>query len=109
MSVEEEHETQFMSKRQCNCGNELCINKTLGKKCNQVLKCVVTSIKKGRARLGKVTRRGFLEDVECEIWKNENNPSAESQPESGYGPTRAGTLPAILIVFSLYVQMPWQI
>lgn len=71
-------------------------------KYNQVLKYVITSIKKGRARQGKVIWKGFLEDVKYKILKTESNPSEQGQPESGYGPTRSGIAPVVLIVICLY-------
>lgn len=48
-------------------------------------------------------RKGFLEDVKCKILKIRNIPSVVDQPESGYSPTKAGTVPVILIVTSLSI------
>ena len=62
-------------------------------------------IEKGRTKQNKASRKGFLEDVKCEILKIENNPSGESQFGSGYGPTRAGTMPVMLTIISQYMEM----
>lgn len=66
-----------------------------------VVKSMLSSIKKGRARQHKIIKKGSLEHVKCKILKIKSNPSGENQPESGYSPTKAGTIPVIHIVTSL--------
>lgn len=71
----------------------------------KVVKSVVSSIKKGRARQDKIIKKGFLEDVKCKILKIKNNPSGENKPESAYSPTKERIKPVICIVTSLSISI----